>query len=75
MNDEERAKLIIAAAKTSMGYTISEFDIKGLTRFAERVVHLAEYREDLADYLHDKYAALFGLRSVAKLTEDDGHCA
>lgn len=55
-NDEEKARLVIAAAKTSMGYTISEFDIRGLTRFAERVVHLSEYRENLADYLHDKYA-------------------
>jgi nucleolar protein 56 len=37
-----------------MGYTISDFDLKSLTRFAERVAHLAEFRESLQDYLHDK---------------------
>lgn len=46
---------MVAAAKTSMGYTISDFDLKSLTRFAERVAHLAEFRESLQDYLHDKY--------------------
>jgi len=37
-----------------MGYTISDFDLKSLTRFAERVAHLTEFREGLQDYLHDK---------------------
>jgi nucleolar protein 56 len=52
--DEEKSRLIIAAAKSSMGYTISDFDLKSLTRFAERVAHLTEFREGLQDYLHDK---------------------
>jgi len=54
LGDEEKVRLVLAAAKTSMGYTISEFDLKSLTRFAERVVHLTEFRESLQDYLHDK---------------------
>lgn len=54
LGDEEKARLVVAAAKASMGYTISEFDLKSLTRFAERVAHLAEFRESLQDYLHDK---------------------
>jgi len=52
--DEEKSRLIIAASKSSMGYTISDFDLKSLTRFAERVAHLTEFREGLQDYLHDK---------------------
>jgi nucleolar protein 56 len=52
--DEQKSRLVIAAAKSSMGYTISDFDLKSLTRFAERVTHLAEFRESLQDYLHDK---------------------
>jgi nucleolar protein 56 len=54
LGDEEKVRLVLAAAKSSMGYTISEFDLKSLTRFAERVVHLTEFRESLQDYLHDK---------------------
>jgi len=54
IEDEEKAKLILAAAKTSMGYSISELDINSIIHFAERVVHLAEFREDLIDYLHEK---------------------
>jgi len=54
LSDEEKARLIIAASKSSMGYTISDFDLKSLTRFAERVANLAEFRESLQDYLHDK---------------------
>jgi len=52
--DEEQSKLILAAAKSSMGYESSEFDMKCVVRFADRLVHLAEYRNKLSEYLHHK---------------------
>uniref|UniRef100_A0A6B2L2N5 Nucleolar protein 56 n=1 Tax=Arcella intermedia TaxID=1963864 RepID=A0A6B2L2N5_9EUKA len=54
LNDADQAKLILAAAKTSMGYDIAEFDMKCVVSFADKVVHLAEYRKNLSDYLHKK---------------------
>jgi len=54
VGSSEKAKLIFQAAKTSMGYEVSDFDMKSVTRFADRVVHLAEYRADLLEYLHRK---------------------
>jgi len=52
--DESKAELIIQAAKTSMGYDISDFDMKNISTFADRVANLAAYREDLSGYLHKK---------------------
>jgi len=52
--DEDKSKLIISAAKSSMGYEVSDFDMKCVIRFADRVVSLAEYRNNLSEYLHHK---------------------
>jgi hypothetical protein len=37
-----------------MGYEISEFDLASIMHFAERVVHLSEYKKNLHDYLIKK---------------------
>jgi len=52
--DEEQIRLVLAAAKTSMGYEISEFDLKLITKFSDRVVKLAEMRTRLNEYLKCK---------------------
>eukprot|EP01126_Amoeba_proteus_P002604 TRINITY_DN10811_c0_g1_i4.p1 TRINITY_DN10811_c0_g1~~TRINITY_DN10811_c0_g1_i4.p1 ORF type:complete len:524 (-),score=122.49 TRINITY_DN10811_c0_g1_i4:117-1688(-) len=54
--DENQSKLILSASKTSMGYDISEADMKLISRFASRVVSLAEFRSGLAAYLKVKMA-------------------
>jgi len=58
LGDEKQADLVIDAAKKSMGYEISDADMKTVTRFADRVVHLAEYRASLSNYLHTKMAGI-----------------
>jgi len=54
IGDIAKAKEIIEASKTSMGTDISEFDMKNVVRFAERVISLGEYRAHLHGYLGDK---------------------
>jgi nucleolar protein 56 len=54
LGDEEKAELVIQASKSSMGYDISDYDMKNITNFADRVASLAVYRQDLASYLHKK---------------------
>src|SRR5271154_2926464 len=50
-DDEDIAKSIIEAAKTSMGQEISASDMENVTLFAQRVVSLATYRKTLHSYL------------------------
>jgi len=50
----EVSKLIIAASKASMGYDISEYDLRLVHRFAARVSSLAAYRAKLSIYMSDK---------------------
>jgi len=57
-NDENQSKLIISAAKSSMGYDISEFDLRLVNKFAARVVSLAEFRAGLSVYLKTKMNAV-----------------
>jgi len=45
--DEEKATQIIDAAKTSMGQDMSETDVLQIKKWAERVVELINYREEL----------------------------
>lgn len=45
--DEEKATQIIEAAKTSMGQDMSETDVLQIKKWAERVVELIDYREEL----------------------------
>lgn len=52
--DSEKAQAIIDASKMSMGMDISVIDLLNIEMFAKRVVHLSEYRHQLAEYLHSK---------------------
>jgi nucleolar protein 56 len=54
LGDEQKAELVLQASKKSMGYEISDYDMKNITKFAERVASLSQYREDLSHYLHKK---------------------
>jgi nucleolar protein 56 len=56
VGDEELAKSIIAAAKTSMGMECSAVDMINIINFTQRMVKLAEFRKQLALYLTDKMA-------------------
>ncbi len=53
---------VIEAAKTSMGYDISEVDMTNVLTFAERVTHLEEYRQRLREYLNAR------MHSVSQLS-------
>ncbi|KAK6384878.1 uncharacterized protein PV06_08962 [Exophiala oligosperma] len=57
-DDEDVAKSIIDAAKTSMGQEISVSDMENVTLFAERVVSLAKYRKTLYSYLVSKMSVV-----------------
>lgn len=52
--DETLSKEIISAAKSSMGFEISDIDLINLTEFSERVVALGKYRLELHAYLFKK---------------------
>ena len=54
MGDEEKARDILEAAKSSMGQDISPIDLLNIEAFAKRVISLAEYRHTLHSYLLDK---------------------
>jgi nucleolar protein 56 len=54
VGDEELAKSVVAAAKTSMGMECSAVDMLNIINFTQRMVKLAEYRKQLTLYLTDK---------------------
>lgn len=54
--DSGKAQAIIDASKSSMGMDISEIDLMNIQMFAARVVALADYRKQLAEYLRSKMA-------------------
>lgn len=54
LNDESIAEEVVAAAKTSMGLDLGEFDMLNIDAFAEKVVSLTDYRKTLFEYLHQK---------------------
>ena len=56
--DEDKAREILEAAKTSMGQDISPIDMINIETFARRVISLAEYRLQLHAYLLDKMHAI-----------------
>ena len=56
--DEDKAREILDAAKTSMGQDISPIDMINIETFARRVISLAEYRLQLHAYLLDKMHAI-----------------
>ena len=51
LEDEEKTKTIIQAMNTSMGTEISDVDMENIKSFSEKVIHLAEYRQSLMNYL------------------------
>lgn len=78
-DDEETARAVINAAKTSMGQEISESDMENVMLFATRVVSLANYRKTLYSYLVSKMgvvapnlAALIGEVVGARLISHAG---
>ncbi|KAG7374132.1 C/D box methylation guide ribonucleoprotein complex aNOP56 subunit [Nitzschia inconspicua] len=54
VGDEETAKAVQAAAKTSMGMDCSAVDMVNIVNFTQRMVKLAEFRKNLSQYLTDK---------------------
>ncbi|XP_014228365.2 nucleolar protein 56-like [Trichogramma pretiosum] len=52
--DTGKAKAIIDASKSSMGMDISPIDLINIDMFASRVIDLAEYRKEIAEYLKSK---------------------
>jgi hypothetical protein len=61
LNAPQRASLlvqIVQAAKVSMGQDISPIDMANIELFAKRVISLAEYRQKLFTYLHDRMHAV-----------------
>ena len=54
VGDEETAKAVQAAAKTSMGMECSAVDMVNIVNFTQRMVKLAEFRKNLSLYLTEK---------------------
>ncbi|EFA80654.1 NOP5 family protein [Heterostelium album PN500] len=53
-DDEQLAKDIFSAGKSSMGTDISTIDLESIIHFADRVISLHEYRDSLEQYLTKK---------------------
>jgi nucleolar protein 56 len=58
IGDEDTAKAVVAAAKTSMGMDCSPIDMINIVNFTQRMVKLAEFRKQLSLYLTDKMAVV-----------------
>jgi len=56
--DEDTAKAVQAAAKTSMGMECSAVDMVNIVNFTQRMVKLAEFRKNLSNYLTEKMAVV-----------------
>ena len=56
--DSAKAQAIIDASKSSMGMDISPIDLMNIDMFASRVISLADYRRELAQYLRAKMAGV-----------------
>lgn len=54
VGEEETAKAIMAAARTSMGMDCSAVDMVNIINFTQRMVKLAEFRKNLSAYLSEK---------------------
>ncbi|KAF6161420.1 hypothetical protein GIB67_009299 [Kingdonia uniflora] len=54
LGDEDKAKEIVEAAKSSMGQDLSPIDLINVQQFAKRVMDLSEYRKKLHEYLITK---------------------
>jgi len=58
VGDEDMAKAVQAAAKTSMGMECSAVDMVNIVNFTQRMVKLAEFRKNLSNYLTEKMAVV-----------------
>ncbi|KAJ8683796.1 hypothetical protein QAD02_019588 [Eretmocerus hayati] len=56
--DSAKAQAIIDASKSSMGMDISPIDLLNIEMFAARVIALADYRKQLAEYLRSKMSGV-----------------
>ncbi|KAK0082643.1 hypothetical protein PV325_010055 [Microctonus aethiopoides] len=56
--DSAKAQAIIDASKSSMGMDISPVDLINIEMFAGRVIALADYRKQLAEYLRAKMSSV-----------------
>lgn len=54
--DSGKAQAILDASRSSMGMDISDIDLLNIEMFATRVISLADYRKQLAEYLRSKMA-------------------
>lgn len=77
--DSSKAKAIVEASKISMGMDISVVDLINIDKFSARVIALAEYRKEIAEYLSNKMnvvapnlAALIGDTVGARLISHAG---
>ncbi|KAL3943971.1 MAG: hypothetical protein SGBAC_001965 [Bacillariaceae sp.] len=77
--DDEIAKAVVAAAKTSMGMDCSPMDMVNIVNFTQRMVKLAEFRKNLSNYLTEKMtvvapnlSALIGDTVAARLISKAG---
>lgn len=58
VGEEDLAKRILKASKTSMGMDTSEQDMLNIIIFTDRMISLALYRKQLFSYLQDKMATV-----------------
>ena len=79
LEDGDRAKTIVEAAKMSMGTDISPIDLVNIEQFASRVIELGLYRKSLHAYLISKMnlcapnlSALIGEQVGARLISHAG---
>jgi nucleolar protein 56 len=79
IGDEDTAKAVQAAAKTSMGMECSAIDMMNIVNFTQRMVKLAEFRKNLSNYLSEKMSvvapnlsALIGDTVAARLISKAG---
>lgn len=77
--DSAKAQAILDASKSSMGMDISIIDLLNIEMFAGRVIALADYRKQLAEYLKTKMgdvapnlASLIGEQVGARLIAHAG---
>ena len=56
--DEELAAKVAQASRTSMGMDLADIDLLNISTFAERVVELTKYREELSTYLSSRMDAV-----------------
>lgn len=79
IGDEETAKAVQTAARTSMGMDCSAVDMLNIINFTQRMVKLAEFRKNLSNYLTEKMSvvapnlsALIGDTVAARLISKAG---